>query len=412
MEVVHAISAGLDVHLKTVVACVLRSAAAGTSQQTRTFGTTLPELQRLRDWLRDQGVTAVAMEATGVYWKPVYNVLEGHFTLLVANPEHIKAIPRRKTDPKDAAWIAQLLRHGLVRGSFIPDREQRELRELTRYRTALIQDRARVVNRLQKTLEAANIKLAAVLSDITGVSGERILKALLRGERDPETLAGLADDRILSRKRPALEQAVSGQLRERLRFLVNEQMGLIADLDQRIKTCDEEVARQMAPFAEVIARLDAIPGVGQRTAEILLAELGTDLSRFPTYRQLAAWAGMCPGNRSSGGKQRRSGTRKGNPWVRRALTQAAWAAGRSKQSYLGQQYRRWTARKGRKRAVVAVGHEILISIYYMLTRNAEYHDLGLHYLDKREEETRRRRAIRQLETLGYHVQLTPRPEAA
>lgn len=413
MDVLHECCAGLDVHKKTVVACLLRSAAGGTTvHQIRTFGTVLAELERLRDWLREQACTHAAMEATGVYWKPVYNVLEGHCTLLVANPEHIKAIPRRKTDPKDAEWIARLLRHGLVRASYIPERAQRELRELTRYRTGLLQDRARVVNRLQKTLEGGNLKLASVLTDITGVSGQRILQALLRGENDPEVLASLAHDRVLSQKRAALEQAVMGSLSEGLQFVVRQQLQAIQELDARIEACDAEVARQTAPFAEVIARLDRIPGVGLRTAEVLVAELGVDLSRFLSARHLAAWAGMCPANRSSGGKQRSGGTRKGNPWVRRALTEAAWAAGRTKQSYLGQQYRRWAARKGRKRAVVNVGHELLTIIYYMLTRGTEYQDLGLHYLDQREEEARRRRAIEQLKAMGYDVLLTRRPDAA
>lgn len=407
MDVVNERCAGLDVHKKGVVAGVLRSASGGaTVQHIRSFSTLLPDLERLREYLREQGVTHVAMEATGVYWKPVYNVLEGHFTLLVANPEHIKAIPRRKTDPKAAAWIAQLLRHGLVPSSFIPGREQRELRELTRYRTGLVQDRSRAVNRLQKTLEGANLKLASVLTDITGVSGQRILDALVRGEEDPATLADLADPRVLTHKREALEQALMGQLSERLRFVVREQLRQIEALDEQIARCNAEVARQLAPSEEIIARLDAIPGVGRRTAEVLLAELGTDLSRWPSPRHLAAWAGLAPGNRESGGKRRPTRTRKGNPWVKRVLTEAGWAAGRSKQSYLGQRYRRWVARKGRKRAVVAVAHEILTIIYFMMTRGTEYQDLGLDYREARDEARREQRAVQYLEHRGYHVTRT------
>ncbi len=412
MEVLYPCCAGLDVHKKTVVACVLRSAPGGTTvQQTATFSTMLPDLQRLRDWLQAQGCSQVAMEATGVYWKPVYNVLEGTLAVIVVNAEHIKAVPGRKTDVKDAEWIAQLLRHGLVRPSFIPDRAQRELRELTRFRTALIQDRGRAVNRLQKTLEGANIKLAAVLTDILGVSGQRILDALLRGEDDPSTLADLAHWRVQP-KRAALEEALMGRLEGRLRFIVEQQLQQIRSLEAQIAACDTRVGEEMAPFAPAVTRLDAIPGVGVRTAEVLLAEMGVDLRRFPTARHLAAWAGMCPGNNASGGKARRARTRKGNPWIRRALTEAGWAAGRTKQSYLGARYRRWAARKGRKRAVVAMGHEILIIAYYLLTRETDYEDLGLTYQDERDRTAARQRAITRLEGLGFEVHLTPREKAA
>ncbi len=412
MEVLHEHCAGLDVHKKTVVACVLHSGSEGELlKETRTFSTMLPELERLRDWLVEQACTHVGMEATGVYWKPVYNILEGHFTLLVVNAEHMRAVPGRKTDVKDAEWIADLVRHGLVRSSFIPERSQRELRELTRFRTALIQDRSRAVNRLQKTLEGANIKLAAVLTDVTGVSGQRILEALLRDETDPESLADLAHWRVQV-KRPALEQALMGRLGRRLSFVVGQQLQQIRSLDDQIEACDEEVAEQMRPFVTEVERLDAIPGIGPRTAETLIAELGVDLSRWPTASHLAAWAGMCPGNKASGGKRRPARTRKGNPWVRRALTEAAWAAGRSKRSYLGARFRRWSARKGLKRAIVALGHEILIIVYYLMTRSREYQDLGLTYLEERNREALQKQAIRQLQKLGYEVTLTSQGAAA
>lgn len=407
MEVLHAHCAGLDVHKRTVVACVIHSGPGSeTERETRTFSTMLPDLEKLREWLLQESCTCAAMEATGVYWKPVYNVLEGHLSVLVVNAEHIKAVPGRKTDVKDAEWIADLVRHGLVRASFIPERPQRELREMTRLRTALIQDRSRAINRLQKTLEGANIKLASVLTDITGVSGQRILDALLAGQDDPEAMAGLAHWRVQS-KRAALEQSLMGRLTGRLRFVVSQELRQIRSLSEQIEACDEEVAREMSPFVTEADRLDAIPGVGLRSAETIIAELGVDLTRWPTAAHLAAWSGVCPGNKASGGKRKQARTRKGNPWLKRALTEAAWAAGRTKNSYLGARFRQLQASKGLKRAVVAVAHEILTIAYYLITRNRQYEDLGIRYSDDRNREAIQRRATRQLQHLGFHVQLTP-----
>lgn len=412
MDVLYERCAGLDVHKKTVVACVLRSGPAGTVvRQTRTFGTMMDDLERLRSWLQEEGCSHVSMEATGVYWKPVFNVLEEHFELVVVNAEHVHQVPGRKTDVKDAEWLADLLRHGLLQGSFIPDRPWRELRELARFRTALIQDRARAVNRLQKTLEGANIKLASVLTDITGVSGQRILKALLRGENDPEVLAGLAHGR-LQPKREALERALLGHLSGPLQFLVGQQLAQIEVLDSQIAACDRELEERLLPFAPILDQLDLIPGVGPRTAQTILVEIGPDMAQFATARHLASWAGICPGNKASGGKSRPAKTRKGNPWLKRALTEAGWAASRSKHSYLASLYRRMAARKGRKRAVVAVGHAILIIVYYMLSRGVPYQDLGEAYFDERDREGARRSAVRRLQALGYEVQLTARLNAA
>jgi transposase len=414
MEVLHARCAGLDVHKKTVVACALQSEADGSvGRQTRTFGTMTDDLRELAAWLVEQGCTHVAMEATGAYWKPVYNVLEAHggFTLLVVNAEHFRAVPGRKTDVKDAEWLATLLRHGLVRGSFIPDRQQRELRELTRYRTALVRERADEINRLQKTLEAANIKLAAVLSDVTGVSGQRILDALVAGETDPQELADLAHWRV-QRKRAALERSVVGQLTGPLRFVVERQLEHLRQLDGLLAQCDAAVAEQLRPFAVELARLETIPGVGRRTAEILLAEIGPDVERFPSSGHLAAWAGMCPGNRASGGKRRTARTRKGSPWLRAALAEAGWAAGRCKEGYLAAQYHRLAARRGRKRAVLAVGHSIVVIVYHLLARGTTFVELGGHYFDERDREATRRRAVRRLEGLGYTVELVPRTLAS
>jgi transposase len=406
MEVVHARCAGLDVHKKSVVACVLAGAPCeAVAPEVRTFGTMTDELEALAAWLAERAVTAVVMEATGVYWKPVYNVLErrGAFRLVVGNAEHLKAVPGRKTDVKDAQWLAELLRHGLVRASFIPDREQRELRELTRYRTALIRERAGEVNRLQKTLEGANIKLAAVLTDVTGVSGQAILDALVNGEEDPRALADLAHWRV-QKKRDALERSLVGLLTPTLRFVVQRQLRHLRELDALIAECDREVERRMRPFAAELERLDGIPGVGPRTAQAIVAELGVDMARFPTARHAAAWAGMCPGNNASGGKRRRARTRKGSPWLRAALAEAAWAAGRCRDGYLPAQFRRLAARRGRKRAIVAVGHTILVIAYQLLARGSTYDDLGADRV--------KRRAVQRLEHLGFDVALTPKETAA
>jgi transposase len=407
MEVLHEHCAGLDVHKKTVVACVLHSGRDGiTRRETRTFGTMLSDLEKLRDWLKQESCDCAAMEATGVYWKPVYNVLEEHLQVLVVNAEHIKAVPGRKTDVKDAEWIADLVRHGLVRASYIPERPQRELRELTRLRAAFIQDRSRAVNRLQKTLEGANIKLASVLSDVTGVSGQRILDALLQGEDDPEVLVGLVHSRLRP-KLEALKQALMGRLQGRLRFVVSQELAQIRSLDDQIVACDEEVGSEMRPFDVDLERLDEIPGIARRSAENIIAEIGVDLSRWPTLAQFSSWAGACPANKASGGKRKRAGVRRGNPWLKRCVTEAAWAASRTKNSYLGARFRQLKASKGHKRAVVAVAHEILTIIYYLMTRNRHYEDLGVRYLEDRNKEEVQRRATRQLQRLGYNVQLVP-----
>jgi transposase len=413
MDVVHERCAGLDVHKRTVVACALWSGPGGTTvRATETFGTMTRDLEALADWLAERGCAQVAMEATGAYWKPVYNVPEarGGFALVVVNAEHFRAVPGRKTDVKDAEWLATLLRHGLLRASFVPDREQRELRELTRYRAALIRERAAEVNRLQKVLEGANIKLAAVLTDVTGVSGQRILAALVEGRTDPAALADLAHWR-LRRKRAALEQAVVVRLEGTLRFIVRQQLRHLAELETLIEQCDAEVAGRMRPFGAELARLRTIPGVGDRTAQVILAEVGPDLARFATARHLAAWAGLAPGNRASGGKRYRARARKGNPWLKAALTEAAWAASHCKGGYLPAQFRRLAARRGKKRALVAVAHSIVVIAYHLLTRRTEFEDLGGLYFDERDRERVRRRAVQRLTGLGYDVTLTPRAQA-
>ncbi len=407
MEVVYPRCCGLDLHKKRVVACLIVPGADGMPQkEVRTFGTMTGDLLALAGWLAEAGCTHVAMESTGVYWKPVYNLLEGTFELLLVNARHMKAVPGRKTDVKDCEWIAELLRHGLLTASFVPDRPQRELRELTRYRTALIHERSAEVNRLQKTLEGANIKLASVATDVVGTSGRQMLAALVAGATEGATLAQLAKGR-LREKLPELEQALTGRMGPHQRFLLARQLAHITFLDEQIEQVSAEIAERLRPFQEVIDRLDAIPGVGRRIAEVLIAEIGTDLSRFATAGHLASWAGMCPGNNESAGKRKSGATRKGSPWLRMALIEAAQAAGRMRNTYLMAQYRRLAARRGRKRALVAVGHTILVIAYYLLTRQVDYQDLGAHYFDERDRHAVERRLVRRLEALGYKVSLDP-----
>ena len=421
MDVVHARCAGLDVHKRTVVACALVPGEAGTVRtETETFSTMLGELERLAGWLAERGVTRVAMEATGVYWEAVYNVLEGadRRTVLVVNPEHVKAITGRKTDRADAQRLASLVRHDLLSGSFIPDRAQRELRELTRARTALVRERARVVQRLEKVLDGANIKLAAVVTELLGASGQAMLDAALQGVTDPDELAGLAH-RKLQPKRELLAQALAGRLTRPLRFLARQHLDHWRELDARVAAFDAEIAELLRPFDRLVARLDAIPGVGRRTAEVILAELGTDVAAFPSERHLAAWAGLSPGNRQSGGRRKAARTRHGNPWLKAALTEAAWAASRCKDGYLRAQYQRLAARRGRKRAIVAVAHSLVTSVYFMLLHDIPFQDLGGDYFDQRDRDRREQRALATLRGLGYDVTLAPRstppapaPEAA
>jgi transposase len=405
MEVMYARCCGLDIHQQTVVACLLVSRGDGTwHKERRTFGTMTAEVLALADWLAAAGCTHVAMESTGVYWKPIWNLLEDRFTLLLVNAQQVKRVPGRKTDMTDAEWLAELLRHGLLQGSVVPDRAQRELQELTRYRSRLVQERAAEVNRLQKTLEGANLKLAGVASNIVGVSGRQMLAALVAGEDDPAALAQLAQGR-LREKLPALEQALTGRVGAHQRFLLARQLAHIDFLDEAIAGVSTEIAERLRPFAAEVARLMTIPGVGPRTAETVLAEIGPDLRRFPTAGHLASWAGMCPGNDESAGKRRRGTTRKGRPALRAALVEAARAASHSKGTYLAAQYRRIAARRGSKRAAVAVGHSILVTIYHLLRTGEDYHELGGNYFEVRDRTAVTRRAIQRLEGLGYTVTL-------
>jgi transposase len=344
------------------------------------------------------------MESTGVYWQPIWNLLEDRFTLVLVNAQHVHQVPGHKTDVRDCEWLAELLRHGLLRGSFVPDRAQRELRELVRYRTGLVRQRAQVTNRLQKTLEGANIKLASVATNVIGVSGRAMLAELAKGETDPTALAQLARGRM-QHKKTELESALSGRMRPHQQFLLQEQLALINGIDASIQRVNQEIARRLQAHNELIERLDAIPGIGPRIIQIILAEIGPDVTRFPSAAHLASWVGLCPGNHESAGQQRTGRTRKGNPWLRTALVEAAQAAARVKHSYLGAQFRRLAARRGVKRALVAVAHSLLGIIYVLLTRHSTYTDLGPAYFDARDRQHTSKRLVARLERLGYSVNL-------
>src|SRR5262245_32144529 len=396
---------GLDVHKQTVAACVRVPGSTGTREQhVRTFGTTAPEILALRDWLEAHGITDVAMESTGVYWKPIYYVLEERFTCLLVNPTQVKQVPGRKTDVGDSVWIAQLLEHGLLRGSFVPPAPIRELRDLTRYRKVLIQDRTREVNRLQKFLEDAGIKLASVATDVLGVSGRAMLEALIRGTTDPDVLADLARGK-LRKKLPASRQALVGRFRPHHAFLASQLLAHLDYLDETIATLGERVEELMAPYASELEHLDTIHGVAQRTAEVLIAELGVDMRQFPSDRHVASWAGLCPGNNESAGKHKSGKARRGNRWLRAALVEAALAAIRKPNSAFAARYRRIMGHRGHKKAVVAVAHSMLVTAYHVLARRTSYHELGADYFDRRHAERVRHRAIQTLERQGYRVTL-------
>ena len=407
MEVVYERCCGLDIHKQTIVACVVvPSAGQQPHKEIRTFKTMTADLLELADWLTAHGVTHVALESTGVYWKPAWNILEGAFTLLLVNAQHIKQVPGRKTDVRDCEWIADLLRHGLLRASFVPERPQRELRELTRYRTTLIRERAAERNRIQKTLEGAGIKLGDVASDVLGLSGRQMLEALVGGTTDPTVLADLAKGQLRG-KRPQLERALTGQVGPHQRFLLAHQLAHLDGLDALIEQLSQEITARLRPFQDQLARLDAIAGVGRRTVEVVLAEIGPDLSRFPSASHLASWVGICPGNHESAGKRKSGKTSKGDVWLRAALIEAAHAASRTNNTYLASQYRHLAARRGKKKAVTAVAHSILRIVWHLLTHDCAYLDLGSRYLEERDRHQIERRLIRRLEGFGYTVQLQP-----
>ena len=402
MDRVYRCCAGLDVHKETVVACV----RADGRDQVERFGTSSRELLRLGDWLVEQGVQIAAMESTGVYWKPVWNLLEGRLQLMLVNAQHIKQVPGRKTDVKDCQWIAQLLEHGLLKASFVPPRPQRDLRDLTRQRTQLMGDRTRVVNRLQKVLEDANIKLASVASDITGRSGRAILNALVEGKLSPEQMAELAH-RKMEAKKALLREALLGRVTDHHRFMLRQLLIQLDHVDDLVASFDQRIEQVMSPLEQqAVQRLDEIPGFDVRTSKIVIAEIGTNMSQFPSAEHLASWAGLCPGNNQSAGKRKSGRIRKADRWLKASLVQAAWGAGRKRGSYFSAQHRRLTTRRGVKRATVAVAHSLLTVAYCLLKDSKPYTDLGMTYfLRQTNPERQAEQLIRRLQRLGYNVEV-------
>ncbi len=433
MQVTHQQCAGIDIHKKTVVVCCLSVDANGQPQrETRTYGTTTRDLLSLCDWLSRVAITHVAMESTGEYWKPVYNLLEGSFEVMVVNSHHFKQVPGRKTDVKDAQWLAELLSYGLVRGSFIPPLPQRDLRDLTRQRTTLIRERASVINRLQKVLEWANLKLASVVTDIGGVSARAMLKAIVAGTEDPEALAALAQGRMRT-KHAQLAQALSGRVRDHHRFLIQTHLAHLEFLDAHLKPFDQRIEQLIeqqsvtikAPsqlavestssnspqlsmsWQQAMTLLDTIPGVARQSAELLLAEVGIDMERFPSAAHLCKWAGVCPGNHESAGKHYSGKTPPSNRWLRGMLVQMANAAVRCKSSYFATVYRRLAPRRGHQRAIIAVAHRLLIAVYHILRQQQPYRDHHTSNAGQPTEQQLLKKLQHQVERLGYQVQLVP-----
>jgi len=413
MEVVHRCGAGIDVHKRNVVVCVRKVDPAGkVHKAVRTYETTTGRLLEMADWFEGERVEAIAMESTGVYWKPVYNLLVGGpWEILLVNAQHIKKVPGRKTDVKDCEWIADLLQHGLLRGSFVPSESQRDLRDLTRYRAKLVQEKASEANRIQKILEECNVKLASVATDTLGVSGRAILEALVAGETNPSVLSELAKGRLRN-KIPELALALEGRVTDHHRFMLAQVLDHIRFLETRIAELERRIEERMVPFEKEVSLLVTIPGVDQTVAHALIAEIGVEMKQFPTSQQLASWAGICPGNNESGGKHKSGKIRKGNLWARRVLTQAAWAASHTKNTYYSSLYRRLAARRGKKRAIVALAHSILVSAHAMLQRGVAFHELGPHYLDRRNATQVQRYCIKRLRSLGLEVTVVPLEQAA
>jgi transposase len=412
MQVVYERCAGLDVHKQSVVACLLSTEQKGSvHEQVRTFGTMTADLAALSQWLREQQVEHVALESTGVFWWPVFTRLEeAGLSVVLVNPQHVKAVPGRKTDVSDSRWLADLLRHGLLRASFIPPAAIRHLRELTRYRKALVQERTQEVNRLQKVLESANIKLAGVATDILGVSGRHMLLALAAGETDPALLADLARGQ-LRKKMPALQHALEGRVQPHHRVLIRAILRHIQSLEQSTEELDREVEQLLIPYECEFQLLQSIPGVNRTAAATIIAEVGVEMDHFPSAQHLASWAGVCPGNKQSGGKRLSGRTTQGNPWLRALLGEVAWAAIRQKNTCFGARFRRLARRQNKQKAMVAVMHHLVIVIYHMLRKQEPYRELGPDYFQPTDPQRLVHRHMRQLEQLGYQVTLVPKGAA-
>ncbi len=411
MEVVHARCAGLDIHKKKILACARVVKGRSVDAQVKTFGTTTSDLMALSDWLCSCAVTHVAMESTGIFWRPIYAILEGSFTLLVVNAAHMKAVPGRKTDVRDCEWIADLLAHGLLKGGFIPPIEVRDLRDLTRYRVSLVNERTREINRLHKLLETANIKLASVATNVMGVSAQAMLQALLDGTTDPDILADLAKG-LLRKKLPELKKALEGRFTAHHRLLLATILSHIDFLDETIAGLGKEITASMAPFQKEAEMLDEILGVSTRVAETIISEIGVNMDSFPTEKHLSSWAAICPGNNESAGKHKSGRTRKGNAYLRRVLTEAANACGNSKNSYLGARCQRLAKRRGRKKAIVAIAHSILVIAYHILKYKKPYYDLGPDYFDKLNRQHLVKYHQKRLQSLGFKVTIEKLEEAA
>ena len=412
MEPIYTSCCGLDVHKKSIQACVRRIGKNGKVQhEVRLFGTMTQHIRDLADWLSQEEVTHVAMESTGVYWKPIYNILEGRFNIVLVNARHIKNVPGRKTDVKDCQWIAHLLQSGLLKGSFIPDRAQRELRDLTRHRTKLVDQRASVVNRVHKVLEDANIKLGAVATDIMGKSGKDMIRALIEGRQNGTEMAELAR-RQLRGKIPQLRLALEGHVTDHHRFMLGELMDQLDYLDGQIERFSQRIEEVSRPFAQAIEEVARLPGFERRAAENTIAEIGCNMDQFPSADHLCSWAGICPGSNESAGKSKSGKTTKGSKWLRCTLAQAAWAASRKKNSYFHAQYGRLAGRRGKKRAVIAVAHSLLTVVYYVLRDHVEYKDLGQDYFDKLNSKRLVPYLVKRLKNMGYEVSLAPLESAA
>jgi len=405
MSVLYTRCAGLDVHKETVVACLMLTASSGKiTREVRTFATTTLGLQTMAQWLASQQVTHIAMESTGIYWRPVFNILEGRFEVILVNAQHMKAVPGHKTDVKDSEWLADLLRHGLLSASFIPPKPIRDLRDLVRHRKTLVRQRAPAINRVQKVLETANIKLSSVASDVLGKSGRDMLDAMLAGLGDAEALAGLARGRLRA-KLPALREALSGRVEATHRLLLRQLLDVIDFLQGQIDAISTDIDALLLPHKQQLSRLMQIPGSGPLAAAAILAEMGTDMTCFPSAKHLASWAGVAPGNKQSGGKRLKAHTNKGNTHLRAVLAEVVWVISHTRDNYLSAQYHRLAHRLGKKRAIVAVSHSLVTIIYHMLQENEDYHELGFHYFQTLDTTRQRDTAVRRLQALGYKVSL-------